>query len=358
MTNDQALILSLKIKTSSHSGAFRKIDPDDAIDFLHVMISKEQVYKCRDYLGRRGTNVVQRDIFFELGLECAPLEIDDIIDITSREKMCEWTYRVCDFFNMNREMVALSFSFLDRFLDRCTCDRAVFKLASMTTLFMATKVFNAKQISLSSLSELSRGEFEMSHLAEMERIILQALDWRLNPPTIQSFIGYLLALLPLDDARLARWISMRAIFLAELCCFDYCLVTQDRSLIAVSCILNALDGMDDDDVDVSRDLRRDFLETIRSKLSLEFEGEEMETSQGRLLYLYNCSAQVKEDKILPLRVSKERLVKQISQNNLSPVSVSYGSDLGAEKDASRLLGHAHESKDRHRLERGSVIIIL
>jgi hypothetical protein len=336
MTNDQALILSLKIKTSSHSGAFRKIDPDDAIDFLHVMISKEQVYKCRDYLGRRGTNVVQRDIFFELGLECAPLEIDDIIDITSREKMCEWTYRVCDFFNMNREIVALSFSFLDRFLDRCTCDRTVFKLASMTTLFMATKVFNAKQISLSSLSELSRGEFEMSHLAEMERIILQALDWRLNPPTIQSFIGYLLALLPLDDARLARWIS----------------------IIAVSCILNALDGMDDDDVDVSRDLRRDFLETIRSKLSLEFEGEEMETSQGRLLYLYNCSAQVKEDKILPLRVSKERLVKQISQNNLSPVSVSYGSDLGAEKDASRLLGHAHESKDRHRLERGSVIIIL
>jgi hypothetical protein len=328
MRNDQALILSLRMKTkkSSHSGAACMIDPEDAIDFLRVMISKEKVYKCRDYLGCRGTKV-QRDIFFESGIECAPLEIEDAIDSTCREKMCEWTFRVCDFFHINREIVALSFSFLDRFLDRCTCDRTVFKLASITTLLMATKIFNAKQISINCLIELSRGQFDMSHLAEMERIILKALDWRVNPPTVQSFIGYLLAFLPLHDERLARSIRQRAIFFAELCCYDYRLVTQDRSLIAVSCIVNALEDTDDDDVDVSRELRQDFLETIRSKLSLEFEGDEMETTRGRLLYLYTCSAQVKEDKILPLHVSQERLVKQTSQNNLlgakySPVSVS------------------------------------
>jgi hypothetical protein len=318
------------MKTSSHSGAACVIDPEDAIDFLHVMISKEKVYKCRDYLGRRGTKV-QRAIFFESGIECAPLEIEDAIDVCCREKMCEWTFRVCDFFNTNREIVALSFSFLDRFLDRCTCDRTVFKLVSMTTLYMATKIFNAKQISINCLAELSRGEFDMSHLAEMERIILKALDWRVNPPTVQSFIGYLLAFLPSHDVRLARSIRQRAIFFAELCCYDYRFVTQDRSLIAVSCILNALEDVDDDDVDVSRDVRRDirqdFLETIRSKLSLEFEGEEMETSQARLFYLYNCSAQVKENKILPLHVSQERLVEQGLQINLlgakySPVSVS------------------------------------
>jgi hypothetical protein len=314
------------MKTSPHSGVACIIDPEDAIDFLRVMISKEKVYKCRDYLGRRGTKV-QRDIFFESGIECAPLEIEESIDISCREKMCEWTFRVCDFFHTNREIVALSFSFLDRFLDRCTCDRTVFKLASMTTLYMATKIFNTKQISLHCLVELSRGEFDMSHLAEMERIILKALDWRVNPPTVQSFIGYLLAFLPLDDVRLARSIRQRAIFFAELCCYDYLFVTQDRSLIAVSCILNALEDTDDDDVDISRDVRQDFLETIRSKLSLEFDGEEMETSQGRLLYLYTCSAQVKDDKSLPLHVSQERLVKQSSQNNLlgakySPVSVS------------------------------------
>jgi hypothetical protein len=324
MTIDHAPILSLRMKTSHSGAASCKIDPDDAIDFLHVMISQEKIYKCRDYLGRRGTKV-QRDMFFELGEECASLEIEDIIDITCREKMCEWTYRVCDHFHSNREIVALSLSFLDRFIDRCSCDRTAFKLASMTTLYMATKVFNAKQISISSLAELSRGEFEMSHLAEMERIILEALDWRLNPPTVQSFIGYLMALLPSDDARLARSISLRAIFFAELCCYDYCLVTQDRSLIAVSCILNALEGMDDEGV--SQDLQQDFLEVIRSKLSLQFEADEIETSQGRLWYLYTCSAEVKDDKVLPLHVSKERLMKQKSQSSVtgatySPISVN------------------------------------
>jgi hypothetical protein len=92
MTIDHTPILSLRMKTSYIDAACR-IDPEDAIDFLHVMISKEKVYKCRDYLGRRETKV-QRDMFFELGEECAPLEIEDIIDITCREKMCEWTYRL------------------------------------------------------------------------------------------------------------------------------------------------------------------------------------------------------------------------------------------------------------------------
>jgi hypothetical protein len=235
-----------------------------------------------------------------LGIECAPLEIEDIIGITSREKMCDWTYRVCDFFRMNREIVALSFSFLDRFLDRCTCtfNPTVFKLASMTTLFMAAKVFHPKQISISCLAELSRGEFNMSDLAAMERIILQALDWRLNPPTVQSFIGYLMVLLPLCAVSLARSIQQRAIFFAELCCYDYRFATQDRSLIAVSCILIALEDTDNDVV--SRDLRQDFLETIRLKLSLQFEGTEMATSQSRLLHLYTCSSQAKEVKIIPL----------------------------------------------------------
>jgi predicted transposase YdaD len=64
-----------------------------------------------------------------------------------------------------------------------------------------------------------------------------------------------------------------------------------------------------DDEDVSQALQQDFLEVIRSKLSLQFEADEMETSQGRLWYLYTCSAEVKGDKVMPLHVSKERLMK-------------------------------------------------
>ena len=60
------------------------------------------------------------------------------VDAVCREKMCEWSYRVCDHFHVPRDMVAISFSYLDRFLDRCQCDRTTFKLAAMTTLYMAT----------------------------------------------------------------------------------------------------------------------------------------------------------------------------------------------------------------------------
>jgi len=315
MENEQAPLLSLRMKNSL-SGCSCKIGADDAVDILRVMISQEPVYQCRDYLGRRETKA-HGDSFLESSYDDTSLEGDDGVDITCREKMCEWSYRVCDHFHTNREIVALSFSFLDRFIDRYSCDRTAFKLASMTTLFMATKFLNAKQISIISLAELSRGEFGMSHLAEMERLILEALEWRLCPPTLQSYVGYLLALLPIEDSGLARRIYQRAVFFGELCVYDYTFVTQERPALAVACILSALEGMDDEHL--SQELQRCFLDTILLELSLEFPVDELEKCQGRLWYLYSCSAQVQEDDILPIHVSEERLVKYRSEQHSSDV---------------------------------------
>jgi hypothetical protein len=77
----------------------------------------------------------------------------------------------------------MSFSFLDRFVNLCSCDRSA--------LFMlAAKVNGAHAISIHSLAKLSRDEFEISHISEMETIILQMLQWKLNPPpTAQSFVS-------------------------------------------------------------------------------------------------------------------------------------------------------------------------
>jgi hypothetical protein len=85
----------------------------------------------------------------------------------------------------------MSFSFLDRFVNLCSCDRsALFMLAAMTTLYLAAKVNGAHAISIHSLAKLSRDEFEISHISEMETIILQMLQWKLNPPpTAQSFVS-------------------------------------------------------------------------------------------------------------------------------------------------------------------------
>jgi len=299
-SQDQIPLLSLRMNLCKHLRLpHLDEDSDSLLDTLAVMTSQDAAYRCRDYLARRyGCKVSGNLSPCSVAIE----QCDEIPDVLCREKMCEWSYRVCDHFRTNREIVAFAFSFLDRFVDRCNCDRTAFKLASMTSLYMATKVFNAKQISIVSLAELSRGEFEVSHIAEMEKIILETLDWRMNPPTVQSFVERLCMLIPLGDIAVLKSIYQRAIFFAELCIYDYEFVTEERYLIAVACILNAMEGMDDEYL--YQTLPLEFIVKLRTSLCVDIECVALEHCQARLWFLYGCSAQLQHDDIMPSHIRK------------------------------------------------------
>jgi hypothetical protein len=196
----------------------------------------------------------------------------------------------------------------------------------MTALYMATKMLNSKQLSIRSLAELSRGEFEMAHIAEMERIILETLEWKMNPPTVQSYITLLHPLLStMGSAIIVNEICDRATFFAELCVYDYNFVTEERYLIAVACFLNAIESMDN--IQLINDLKREFHSVLVTNINLPFDTIAIEKAQVRLWYLYSCSAQLQYDDVLTLQVAQERIVKYnfISQPNAlahSPVSVN------------------------------------
>jgi Cyclin, N-terminal domain/Cyclin, C-terminal domain len=390
-----------------------EMDHDVVLDMLAAMTCREQTYKCGDYLTRQRQQQLAKTArtprtpcsctsYSESNevLSCSATvassfsttsstssstsslpqkgqhETAALVDATCREKMCEWSYRVCDHFHTPREIVAFSMSFLDRFVDRryssnsghctaaaaaaaagCDFDRTGFKLAAMTTLYLATKVFNGKQISIGTLAELSRGEFEVAHIAEMERVILATLDFRLSPPTIQAFIGFFIQLIPVtsnhhegndnDDDKLTarREIYQRAIFFAELCAYDYSLIRHNRSLLAVAAILNAMEGGGDDDMledpIMAEDMRVDFIESVnRLDVPLlhidEHDDdclEQLESTQARLWYLYSCSAQEQAEGIHPCGSSSSSShhkrvigrhhhhIKGDSHHSHSPVSV-------------------------------------
>lgn len=249
------------------------------------------------------------------------------IDTLCREKMCEWAYRVVDHFHASREIVAIAFSYLDRFVDRCSCDRAAFKLCAMTSVYMATKVFNSREISMASLADLSRGEFDMAHISEMEGIILQTLDWRMHPPTSQDFINYLHMLVPLPTGPVTRAIYARATFFAELSLFDYCFVTQSKSAIGIAALMNAMEGMEGT---VSEREQAQFTNAIAKLVDLEHSTELIDSIRNRLWYVYSQSAQYHDDEILPSpqKIPRETsfthsAVKGHLGGDSSPVSVSF-----------------------------------
>lgn len=295
-------------------------DSDACLETLAVMTSQDALYRCRDYIVRHENVPLTELRATGITNLCS---VDDYPDISCREKMCEWSYRVCDHFHTNREIVAYTFSFLDRFVDNCKCDRTSFKLASMTCLYMAMKIFNTKQISIASLSELSRGEFDVNHIADMERIILETLEWRMNPPTVQAFIERLHPLVPLHDPESTPIIYQRAQFFAELSIYDYELIVEERYLIAVACILNAMESMEDEYIHGKLPLH--FFSKLSINLCVHLEAEAVEHVQSRLWFLYSCSAQILYEDIIPLHVIEDSMTDKranvFSSQASSPISV-------------------------------------
>jgi len=229
-------------------------------DNLEVLIRQENSgnYTCTDYLSMTAW---QNNVFHltkeqqksDPGHGTSPtstaITANTRIDEYCREQIVEWSFRVVDYFRIDREVVAVSLSFLDRFLATCRCDRTSFKLAATTTLHLAVKLlYPCKLADLGILSDLSRGEFDMTDVSEMETQLLNSLNWKLHPPTSIAF-----AVIFLDHFFSSTIVNVSntdvddiydvSSFLCELAVTDYFFVPMRGSNVAIAAILNALEGM-------------------------------------------------------------------------------------------------------------------
>lgn len=302
------------------------MDKEELADNLHILIRQEKSYSCGDYLNRQcredsssvADDETKRGDEEEDAGDCSD---PNAVDASCREKMCEWSYRVCDHFKVPRNIVAIAFSFLDRFVNRCSCDRTAFKLASMTALYLATKVFNGRQLSIATLAELSRGEFDACHISEMELIMLRTLDWKLNPPTVQDFIQYFVTFLP-SHCPQTTFIAQRAMFFAELSVYDYDLMLHDRAVIAQGSILNAVQAVLGEDPEMVREMEiflkeaQQFYFPIEAVPLINRRELLIQITQRRLWYLFSCSAQSMQEKSSLLMSISDRSKLRRPQNVL------------------------------------------
>lgn len=219
-------------------------------DNLNRLMKQEKSgnYDCVDYLAFSSW---QRSVYDLLKKEqyATSQQGESNIDEYCREQIAEWSFRVIDYFKIDREVVAMSLSMLDRFLATCKCDRTTFKLAATTTLQIAVKLLHPCKLGeLGVLSDLSRGEFDMEDVADMESHILHSLSWCLHPPTAVAFSTVLLDYVFADTSLNMTCTDMddiqdTASFFSELSLCDYFFVTMRPSAVALACILNSLEGI-------------------------------------------------------------------------------------------------------------------
>ena len=206
---------------------------EDVLDRLQAMMKQEVTgYRYESY--------------FPPMLSAAELERRVQLNVSWREKICQWSYNVVDHFDLPREIVAISLDIFDRYLatrgNECSGNLAL--LASLTTLHISIKIHSDKNIKISTLASLSRGQFGPKHIEQMEWQIFSSLGWKLHPPTLFGFISHLLMLFPTDVHHSVRKeIFEVAIYMAELSVCDSFFVKIPASAIALASIFNVMEDL-------------------------------------------------------------------------------------------------------------------
>jgi len=240
-------LLSMKPCCSNLDGM--RVDTRQAIDRIQAMKQQEHQYNSLDYFSVY-IDTDSRSTLSDLS-PSTKNTTPQRADVQCRMKMCEWCYQVVDYFKFNRETVQISMSYLDRFLATSQGrpylgDRSGFQLVSIACLYLAIKVHEPMELDMLLLAELSRGCCSVAQITNMEKVILDALQWRMNPPTIGTFVQHIFALLPSSVPACVRKSLMDvAHYQTELAIFDYGLsVTSRPSAIATAAVINAMEGMD------------------------------------------------------------------------------------------------------------------
>ena len=153
----------------------------DLLERLDVMLKQEvSEYGTMDYLApefqQKLASIAQDDSLFQSSTasnSSSSTSSSSTISEVWREKICEWSYQVIDHFEFSREVVSVAIHYLDRYLATRTVNKKVFQLAAMTCLFLAIKLYEPGNLSMSSMIELSRGYFEVDQMVAMETSILR-----------------------------------------------------------------------------------------------------------------------------------------------------------------------------------------
>ena len=243
---------------------------DDVPDRIAVMlVQEENEYSCYDYLA--ANEAIRRKAAKPVDEDC-------------RVKMCEWCYQVVDFCKFRRETVGIGMSYLDRYMcskkgKKALGDRKEYQLVAMTCLYVAIKLHEPLEMETSLLADLSRGCYTEMEFANMEKNILEAIEWRVSGPTPLAFVLHYISFLPdIISSSVIEAIFDYARYQTELAIGDHYFVKTKPSVVGMAALLNALEGMDSTFVPdriVNRLVRTVVMYT-------EMDLDEVETIQMRL----------------------------------------------------------------------------
>jgi len=110
-----------------------------------------------------------------------------------RNILVDWIFEVSQEFRLHRETTHLSLNYLDRYLSTVTTiKRKELQLLGVTALFVAAKLEEIYPPNVRDFSAVTDGLFTYQDLHVTELKILDAIKWKMVPPTLNYWVNFYL----------------------------------------------------------------------------------------------------------------------------------------------------------------------
>lgn len=192
-----------------------------------------------------------------------------------RRQMLEWAYTLTTIYDLDREIVAVAFHMMDRYIAsevlsedvqyaEAPLDREDIQLHAMVCMYITIKALVPyRKLTMDCIIEMSRGFYTEEHIAESELEILTALDWHVNQPTVMEYCRLFLKLFPYSWHNNEDEILASCQHLAEQSLYDVYFIPLPTSCVALAIVL-----LTSQRHQVSLPETEKFLENLQGRISL------------------------------------------------------------------------------------------
>ncbi|URE02806.1 cyclin-B2-2, partial [Musa troglodytarum] len=151
-----------------------------------------------------------------------------------RAILIDWLIEVHYKFELMEETLFLTVNIIDRFLARQTVVRKKLQLVGVTAMLLACKYEEVSVPVVEDLVLISDRAYTRDEILDMERLILNALQFNMSVPTPYVFMRRFLKAADSD-----RKLELLSFFIIELCLVEYKMLKFRPSLLAAAAIYTA-----------------------------------------------------------------------------------------------------------------------
>ncbi|CAL9109196.1 unnamed protein product, partial [Musa textilis] len=151
-----------------------------------------------------------------------------------RAILVDWLIEVHYKFELMEETLFLTVNIIDRFLARQTVARKKLQLAGVTAMLLACKYEEVSVPVVEDLILISDRAYTREEVLDMERLIVNTLQFNMSVPTAYVFMRRFLKAAEAD-----KKLELLSFFIVELCLVEYKMLEFRPSLLAAAAIYTA-----------------------------------------------------------------------------------------------------------------------